>query len=388
MPSLTRHYYKEGSFLSREVSQLRKDTMQSILRFLNEPLHSSYNKSQLMHQLNAAERGDRISDAQLHAIRTWLESGYVGVISEYYHVDTPRGIKRKRHERSAKEDGRIVKNKREKPLEQEQSPVQENSKSVKSESEDPLEQDIGIQECLICAEELTTASFPHQISADCMHRPTCCSACLSRYLEEQINDKPRGQIACPECPIILSYDNVKSLAREEHFITYEKNFLLSSIRKHPKFTYCLGPDCKDGQIHEGGDDQPMMTCKKCSFKTCFTHQMPWHGDHTCGGYDTQQRQRREQEQASQAYLAKQSTMCPVCGAHVSKTYGCDNITCRCGAEFCYECGVDYKIIGGNKDRHGRTCPHYSENPPPYFQQAHATFRRRLGVLDGGPLWHI
>lgn len=173
-----------------------------------------------MHQLNAAERGDRISDAQLHAIRTWLESGYVGVISEYYHVDTPRGIKRKRHERSAKEDGRIVKNKREKPLEQEQSPVQENSKSVKSESEDPLEQDIGIQECLICAEELTTASFPHQISADCVHRPTCCSACLSLYLEEQINDKPTGQIACPECPIILSYDNVKSLAREDHFITY------------------------------------------------------------------------------------------------------------------------------------------------------------------------
>jgi hypothetical protein len=34
--------------------------------------------------------------------------------------------------------------------------------------------------------------------------------------------------------------------------------------------------------------------------------------------------------------------CPVCGAAVSKTMACDHMHCRCGADFCYQCGANYR----------------------------------------------
>ena len=37
--------------------------------------------------------------------------------------------------------------------------------------------------------------------------------------------------------------------------------------------------------------------------------------------------------------------CPVCGAAVSKTMACDHMTCRCGANFCYQCGANYRNVG-------------------------------------------
>jgi hypothetical protein len=34
--------------------------------------------------------------------------------------------------------------------------------------------------------------------------------------------------------------------------------------------------------------------------------------------------------------------CPGCTAVVELSFGCNHMTCRCGAEFCYECGVGWK----------------------------------------------
>ncbi|RAL65927.1 hypothetical protein DID88_005589 [Monilinia fructigena] len=101
-----------------------------------------------MQRLNEAERGDRISDAQLHAINSWFESGCLGIISDYYHVDKPRGIKRKRDASPVQEDMGIIKNEREEPLERDQNinPVQEDLRIVKEGNEDPLEKDIRVRD--------------------------------------------------------------------------------------------------------------------------------------------------------------------------------------------------------------------------------------------------
>jgi len=34
-------------------------------------------------------------------------------------------------------------------------------------------------------------------------------------------------------------------------------------------------------------------------------------------------------------------MCQECKYWVEKTDGCDHLTCKCGNEFCYKCGVNY-----------------------------------------------
>jgi hypothetical protein len=98
----------------------------------------------------------------------------------------------------------------------------------------------------------------------------------------------------------------------------------------PNFTNCLGPSCGSGQIHETGDDQPIMTCDKCHFKTCFTHKMPWHSGQTCADYDAEQKERTEQEGACEKLIAETTKKCPnpECGHGIEKIGGCDHMTCK------------------------------------------------------------
>ena len=98
----------------------------------------------------------------------------------------------------------------------------------------------------------------------------------------------------------------------------------------PNFTMCLGPNCGSGQIHGGGNDQPIMTCTTCRFKTCFTHKMPWHKGLTCNQYDAKQAKRVRQEAASAEVLSKTTKVCPnpKCGLHLDKYAGCDHVRCK------------------------------------------------------------
>jgi hypothetical protein len=98
----------------------------------------------------------------------------------------------------------------------------------------------------------------------------------------------------------------------------------------PNFTMCLGPNCGSGQIHGGGNDQPIMTCTTCHFKTCFAHKMPWHEGLTCMQYDNRQVERLRQETASAELLGKTTKTCPNprCGMNLDKYTGCDHVRCK------------------------------------------------------------
>ncbi|TGO81077.1 hypothetical protein BPOR_1371g00010 [Botrytis porri] len=140
-----------------------------------------------------------------------------------------------------------------------------------------------------------------------------------------IRIKHEDSIRCPECAVLLSFDNVKLFASETDFIRYDKSSLSSCIRSDPKSTNCLGPGCNDGQIHEGGDDQPIMTCGT------------W--------YDDQSRNRLRQEDASQDLINKATKRCPSCQVRIEKNLGCDHMTCRyCEHEFCWVCFIDYRLV--------------------------------------------
>lgn len=90
---------------------------------------------------------------------------------------------------------------------------------------------------------------------------------------------------------------------------------------------CSSPKCNSGQIHVGGPGHPIMTCKACSYRTCFVHKIPWHKGLSCHDYDMLHKGSEEQEVASLYYLSKSSKVCPnpVCGLHVQKVDGCDHI---------------------------------------------------------------
>lgn len=82
-------------------------------------------------------------------------------------------------------------------------------------------------------------------------------------------------------------------------------------------------------------------CEKCKFSFCLDCKATWHGE-----YAECPRGRVQSTSASaiiktQVWTDKFTQKCPGCGIRVSKTEGCDHMTCRCGQEFYYCCGGRY-----------------------------------------------
>ena len=114
--------------------------------------------------------------------------------------------------------------------------------------------------------------------------------------------------------------------------SYDQKSLIAFFATIPNFTRCLGPKCDSGQVHGGGDDQPIMTCTSCQFKTCFTHQAPWHKGQTCRQFDEAavQEHKVQDKKAQERYLDNETKECPNpnCAIKVVKISGCDHMTCK------------------------------------------------------------
>lgn len=63
-----------------------------------------------------------------------------------------------------------------------------------------------------------------------------------------------------------------------------------TVKDMPNFTRCPNPDCNSGQVHEGGESHPLVTCAACSTQFCFRHGVPTqppsqHENMSCDEYD-------------------------------------------------------------------------------------------------------
>ncbi|ESZ91602.1 hypothetical protein SBOR_8001 [Sclerotinia borealis F-4128] len=201
-----------------------------------------------------------------------------------------------------------------------------------------------VDECKICMEKLAPEKFPQsRITSTCAHHPAVCNQCLTQHIDFQVQTKASDRIQCPECPEKVSDTEIKTYASPE---------VLNS------------PTCESGQIHTG-QEQPMMTCTACGFKTCFIHKLPWHEDLTCAEFDILNQARVQQEAASEAWISEHTKLCPnpECGMRIQKKSGCDHLTCDyCLYEFCWPCCADFRVIKkrGN-DYHKEDCKWHTKN---------------------------
>jgi len=94
------------------------------------------------------------------------------------------------------------------------------------------------------------------------------------------------------------------------------------------------PWCQHQQ--KGSARKPQMTCKSCNKEYCFKHANA-HVGMTCEEYEEKH---KEEFEANRRAIGK-SQECPECGIIISKTEGCNHMTCpKCHREFCYLCGQD------------------------------------------------
>ncbi|KEQ71272.1 hypothetical protein M436DRAFT_32509, partial [Aureobasidium namibiae CBS 147.97] len=215
--------------------------------------------------------------------------------------------------------------------------------------------------CVVCTRDLPSEAFPVTDCSRHYHDSDVCKRCFNKYIVGHIN-AGNTNIACVECSERLSYEDIQKIVSKTSLSKYDKVLTKAVIEDEADFHYCLSAKCKSGQVHIGGDDQPVFQCNACHHKQCVACHMPWHEGESCDEYQARhdESNRDFENERAEAFIIKTFTSCPRCKVFIDKAGGCDHITCsQCSYEFCYGCSADYKaILRDDNSRHKRSCKHY------------------------------
>ena len=225
------------------------------------------------------------------------------------------------------------------------------------------------RECIVCLTEKFFNEFGGIYGDSCVHiERTICNSCVYENTKCLVEDSMiyYGNITCPEpdCHGTFDYQGIRQILlfigkNKALFEQYDQHLIRCYLEQMPEFVWCAF-GCGSGQLHNFVEtSNPTVTCVKCNRCTCFKHRAIWHTDMTCDQYDLLNSQSSETD-ANNKWLELFSKQCPQCHWHIQKSEGCDHMTCRyCKHEFCWECFVDYKLIGSKgQSQHKTSCTHY------------------------------
>ncbi|KAK3300893.1 uncharacterized protein B0H64DRAFT_26255 [Chaetomium fimeti] len=211
------------------------------------------------------------------------------------------------------------------------------------------------KQCSICIDDKSRDEMPVQITPRCTHQPTACKDCLGEWLRSSIERGAWDRLHCPDCPEVLSWQDVKRHAPEGTFNRYDTLVTRATLTKDPTFHFCLSPACGSGQMYEAAC--PRFECISCQASSCLHHRVAWHTDETCEAYDKRNQARQAAEKASEKAIRGSSKPCPKCQRDVHKFAGCNHITCLCRHEWCYICSEPWQRLqtGAPYCRHATGC---------------------------------
>ncbi|KAI3879438.1 hypothetical protein MKX03_014058 [Papaver bracteatum] len=115
--------------------------------------------------------------------------------------------------------------------------------------------------------------------------------------------------------------------------------------------YCPNPKCStlmrksevlsSNDLFGSANQSRAYKCIKCHGIFCINCKVPWHRGVSCFEY---KRLNPRGEEAELKCLASQQLwrQCVKCNHMIELAEGCYHMTCRCGFEFCYACGAEWK----------------------------------------------
>lgn len=220
--------------------------------------------------------------------------------------------------------------------------------------------------CLVCDGQFS-ATFTRTgiISPECSHMSSVCQECLIGWIRSQLENRGWDKIECPECNVLLAYQDIQRLSdpatllryvssilssqlclTDDCLHSYEHLSLRSALGSIGEFVWCL--NCDFGQMHSGGADDPIVQCENCGFQSCFLHSVTWHESLSCDEYDQmledpdgyreheQERQelpeqlkrKQAEETLSRSTLRATTKRCPGCNISIERDEGCPHMTCK------------------------------------------------------------
>ncbi|KAM7189501.1 hypothetical protein V8F20_010129 [Naviculisporaceae sp. PSN 640] len=144
------------------------------------------------------------------------------------------------------------------------------------------------KDCAICADTKPLHEFPLLcVSQECDHPPETCLECIKTHIRTAVNDKVwhARVVTCPQCDRPMEYNEVQEYSDPATFAKYDARILHDATAESSDFFSCPASGCESSQIHDGGDDAPIVRCLGCLGRFCFRHRVVWHETMSCREYD-------------------------------------------------------------------------------------------------------
>ncbi|XP_078445591.1 E3 ubiquitin-protein ligase RSL1-like [Wolffia australiana] len=232
----------------------------------------------------------------------------------------------------------------------------------------------GVKEnCPICLEDVDPEGIFQVIG--CNHR--FCFSCMCQHVEVKLLD---GFLpCCPSegCKTGLTVDEPLTYLTPKLAETLAQRLAEAAIPADEK-VYCPYPRCSalmargEARRLEGGsssrgvarEDVGLRQCLVCKGLFCLVCRVPWHHGMSCEGYQWNSRQLHgEEARVEQLARAHMWRRCVKCSHMIELASGCFHVSCKCGYEFCYNCGAEWK-----KKKQTCRCPSWVEENILYGEQ--------------------
>eukprot|EP00252_Welwitschia_mirabilis_P018648 TRINITY_DN4148_c0_g2_i1.p1 TRINITY_DN4148_c0_g2~~TRINITY_DN4148_c0_g2_i1.p1 ORF type:complete len:363 (-),score=43.83 TRINITY_DN4148_c0_g2_i1:282-1370(-) len=201
--------------------------------------------------------------------------------------------------------------------------------------------------CLICLHAKLPSELFCRIA--CSHK--YCVDCVLLYINSKVAEKSLP-IFCPgsDCQEELSFEQCQGILPTGILEKWNLIFAESTIPEAQKF-YCPFKDCS-ALLHNdlagvGTSTETRCVkqaeCPECRRLFCANCRTSWHEGLEYFELKKYTSPLGEDDIVFQRLVKERDWRhCAKCHRTIEKVTGCSHITCRCGFEFCYVCGAEWK----------------------------------------------
>ncbi|XP_010474459.1 PREDICTED: E3 ubiquitin-protein ligase dbl4-like [Camelina sativa] len=205
------------------------------------------------------------------------------------------------------------------------------------------------ENCDICHEETNEERM--FFTNKCLHRH--CFSCVKKHVEVKLLSGIVPTCLDYGCKSELTLEICSKVLTSKLIEMWKKKMKEDSIPAAERI-YCPYPSCSmlmsRTELSSEAEQSNVKSCVKCCGLFCIDCKVPSHTDLSCADYKKLNPDPLVDDLKLKS-LANENLwrQCVKCRHLIELSYGCNHMNCRCGYEFCYQCGIEWK-----KDQN--TCP--------------------------------
>ncbi|CAH1774638.1 unnamed protein product [Owenia fusiformis] len=213
-------------------------------------------------------------------------------------------------------------------------------------------------ECGCCYGEV-----PFDTMVQCYDGHLFCEECLRRYAQEAVFGQGQSKLTCMSdgCDMTFPMAQLKKTLPDKTLAKYEERCQEEAINlaDMENLVRCPAPECDFAALMDEGDKVFKCQNSSCMKECCRYCKTDWkeHFGIPCNEIEKTDETKIRLKFEEQMTAAKVRS-CHKCKTGITKSDGCNKMTCRCGAKMCYICrapNIDYNHFCRHMREPGKKC---------------------------------